>query len=69
MTFDDYSEKIKIQTLYNFSRLQVNLWPQPYHQNDRKKTENLLIYILKKMLIFDQKILEVANYNHDNDFT
>ena len=45
---------------FDFSRLQVNLWPQPYHQNDRKKTENLLIYNSKKMLIFDQKILEVA---------
>ena len=46
---------------FDFSRLQVNLWPQLYHQNDRKKTENLFIYDSKKMLIFDQKILEVAN--------
>ena len=46
---------------FDFSRRQVNLWPQLYYQNDRKKTENLLIYNSKKMLIFDQKILEVAN--------
>ena len=54
-------------SFFNFSRLQVNLWPQPYHQNDRKKTENLLIYNSKKMLIFDQKILEVAIISDRNE--
>ena len=29
-------------------------------QNDRKKTESLLIYNSKEMRIFDRKILEVA---------
>ena len=33
---------------FDFSPLQVNLWPWPYHQNDRRKKENLLIYKPKK---------------------
>ena len=45
---------------FDFSRLQVNLWPQSYHQKDRKKTENLLIFNSKKMRILTKKILEVA---------
>ena len=29
---------------FDFSPLRINLWPWPYHQNDHRKAENLLIY-------------------------
>ena len=40
-----------------------NLRPKVWYENDRKNMENLLKHKLKKMLIFDQKILEVASAN------
>ena len=38
----------------------VNLRQKVWYENDRKNMENLLKHKLEKMLIFDQKILEVA---------
>ena len=38
-----------------------DLRPKVWYENDRKNMENLLKHKLEKMLIFDQKILEVAN--------
>ena len=37
-----------------------HLRPKVWYKNDRKNIENLLNHKLEKMLIFDQKILEVA---------
>ena len=37
-----------------------HLRPKVWYENDRKNMENLLEYKLRKMLIFAQKILEVA---------
>ena len=39
----------------------VHLRQKVWYENDRKNMANLLEYKLKKMLIFAQKILEVAN--------
>ena len=41
----------------NFDHLRPKVW----YGNDCKNMENLLKHKLEKMLIFDQKILEVAN--------
>ena len=37
-----------------------HLRPKVWYENDRKNMENLLKHKLQKMMIFDQKILEVA---------
>ena len=43
-----------------FPPTQINLRPKFWHENDRKSEADLLIYKFKKMVIFDQKIIEVA---------
>ena len=43
-----------------FPPTQINLRPKFWYQNDRKSEADLLIHKLKKVVIFDQKIIEVA---------
>ena len=59
------------QNKCNLLRFSVVLWAPPTqmttydqkYENDRKNMGNLLIQKLKKMLIFDQKILEFSITN------
>ena len=48
-------------SFYNIRLRKVNLRQKVWYENDRKNMANLLNHKLEKMLIFDQKILEVAN--------
>ena len=59
----DVIEDVTKQVFFGSAYANDHLRPKVWFDHDRKDMENLLVHKLKKMLIFDQKILEVSNMN------
>ena len=55
----DVTKQVFFGSAYANDHLRLKVW----FDHDRKDMENLLVHKLKKMLIFDQKILEFSNMN------